>query len=137
MKWLVKRFDCNKQEIVDYDVLEYKKDFLNKLRKESRTKEDFSEKLKREMMYQYWSRAEHEIVVEKRDDKIILSPWVGCRNPSEAEIDVTNDKSFNWKSFAEKHIGQQIFKDKAKIDIYDQLEWNWDNFVTYCWKTKN
>ena len=71
------------------------------------------------------------------DDRIVLIPWCGCINPNEAEIDVTNDPTFDWKSFAELHISKQIYKDEAKIDIYSQIEFVWDKFVTYCWEYKH
>lgn len=32
-------------------------------------------------------------------------------------------------------IGNNNFKDK-KIDVYDQLELNWDRFIDYIWENK-
>lgn len=33
-------------------------------------------------------------------------------------------------------IANNNFKDK-KIDVYDQLELNWDRFIDYIWENKN
>ena len=86
-------------------------------------------------MWQYWGRCEYELIIEKFDEKIILSPWVGCRHPEEVEIDVTNDDRFDWVGFAEKHLGKN--HREAKIDIYDQINYRWDEFSTYCWNYRH
>ena len=137
LSWKTKRFDCNMQVITDYDILKYREDFIKKLKKECATKEKFAEQLRREMMWLYWSKAEHELIIEVDDNnRIWLKPWVGCRNPENVCMDVTEDTSFDWKSFAETHINKQIFKNEAKIDIFNQLEWRWAEFIDYCWYTR-
>ena len=49
-------------------------------------------------------------------------------------VDVTDDNNFDWKIFAEQHIKKQIYKNKAKIDVYDQLKFRWNDFITYVWE---
>jgi hypothetical protein len=86
------------------------------------------------MMSQYWSRCEYEVIIEiDESNRVWLSPWVGCRNPESLKINVTDDESFDWYAFAKHHIEKQIYKNKAKIDIYDQLQWKWSDFIDYCW----
>lgn len=137
MSWKVKNFNMNSQTIEDYDVLKYREGDIKKLKKQCVTREEFAEELKHDMMWQYCSRSQYELIIEITDDNhIILSPWVGCREPEKAKIDVTDDESFDWKGFAECHIDRQIYKDKAKIDSYNQLQWVWDDFVSYCWYTR-
>jgi hypothetical protein len=51
-------------------------------------------------------------------------------------LEVFLDSSFDWLCFAKQHIEKQIYSNKAKIDIYDQLAWRWDEFVDYCWYTR-
>ena len=134
MSWMVKRFDFNSQIIEDYDILKYYENDIKKMKKKCSTKEEFAEALRQEMMWRYWSKAEHELVIEiTEDSRIFLNPWVGCSDPDKVKIDVTDDDSFDWRGFAEHHVNQQIYKNKAKIDIYDQLQWNWQDFVDYCW----
>ena len=137
LSWKVKHHDVNKDVIEDCDILKYGEDFIKKFKKECATKEEFSEKLRRECMYRYWGKCEWELVIEvTKDARVLLKPWAGCRDEEKATIDVTEDTSFDWKGFAEKHIRQQIFKNEAKIDVYSQLEYVWDKFVDYCWYTR-
>lgn len=136
LKWIVYRFNVNTQKIETYNVLSghYFLEEIKKIMKKHRDKdrEELSEALKREMMYYFWSRCEWELIIEITDDnRIFLNPWVGCREPDEVKIDVTDDTSFDWRGFAEKHIGRQIYKTKAKIDVFDQLDYRWDEFVDY------
>ena len=137
LTWKVKNYLCNSNKIWDYDVLKYREDQIKKFKKKCATKEEFSEAMRREMYWQYWSRAEYEVIIEIDDnDRIWLKPWVGCRNPDEVKIDVTDEKDFDWRSFAETHIDKQIYKNKAKIDIFDQLQWKWGEFIDYLWHTR-
>lgn len=137
LSWKVKNYSINDNKLWDYDVLKYREDLIKKLKKKCATKEEFAEKMRREMCWQYWSRCEYEVIIEIDDDnRIWLKPWVGCKNPDEVKIDVTDDENFDWRGFAEKHIGKQIYKNKAKIDIFDQLQWKWDEFIDYLWYTR-
>lgn len=134
LAWKVKNYLVGTDKIWDYDVLKYREDQIKKLKKKCATKEEFAEAMRREMMWQYWSRTEYEVIIEFDDDnRIWLKPWVGCVDPDSVKIDVTDDGSFDWRSFAEKHISKQIYKNKAKIDIWDQLEYRWSEFIDYIW----
>ena len=138
MSWLVKNFCCNKQVIEDYDVLKYREDDIKKMKKKSTTKEEFAEALRRECMYRYWSKCEWELIIEvTEDNRVVLKPWVGDRNVGQSTVDVTNDTSFDWRGFAELHIRKQIYKNEAKIDVYDQLMYGFDDFVDYCWNYRH
>lgn len=137
LTWKVKNYLVGTDKIWDYDVLKYREDQIKKLKKKCATKEEFAKEMRREMMWMYWSRAEYEVIIEIDDDNHIwLRPWVGCRNPDEAKIDVTDDQNFDWRNFANEHIGKQIYKNEAKIDIFDQLQWKWDEFIDYLWHTR-
>lgn len=134
LSWKVKNYLCNSNKIWDYDVLQYREDQIKKLKKKCATKEEFAEAMRREMFWQYWSRCEYEVIIEIDDDnRIWLKPWVGCIDPESVKIDVTDDENFDWRGFAEEHIGKQIYKNCAKIDIWDQLEWRWNEFINYLW----
>ena len=135
LTWKVKRFDINSQKIVDYDILKYREDLIKRLKKIYNNREEFSERLRRQMMCYYWSKAEHELILKIINGCVILAPWCGCREPEKVCLDVSIDLSFDWYGFAEYHINRQ-YTEEAKIDIYDQLAWNWDEFVDYCWYTK-
>ena len=126
------------QKITDYDVIKYREDFIKRLKKKCSNKEEFSEALEREMMYMFWARSEYELIIEiDGDGRIWLNPWVGCYEPEKVRIDVTYDDNFDWQGFAEKHIGTWFYKSQAKIDIWDQLTYKWDEFVDYCWEYRH
>lgn len=137
LSWLVKNFDCNAQVIEDYDILKHRENEIKKLKKKCATKEEFAKALRSECLYHYWSRAEYELIIERIENgRIWLLPWCGCREPEKVKIDVTDDTTFDWKGFAEEHISKQRYRNEAKIDIYDQLIWQWDSFVDDCWYTR-
>ena len=137
LSWLVTYHDCNADKIKYYDILKYREDFVKKLKKKCATKEEFAEKMRREMMYYFWSKSECEVIIEiDENNRIWISPWCGCREPEKVRVDVTYRTDFDWKGFAKEHIGKQIFKNKAKIDIFDQLQWRWDEFIDYLWYTR-
>ena len=139
LSWIVKNFNFNKQIIEDYDVLKGREDFIKRLKKRCKNKEAFSDMLKKEFAYHFWSRAEWEIIVEITPERhVLLKPWVGCYSNKEATLDVTDDISFDWRGFANYHINRQIYGDRAVIDVFDQLTYgdNWDKLITYLWTTR-
>ena len=139
-KVLCKEFDCNKQLIENYDILCHRKEDIKKFKKKCATRAEFAEKLRKEFMWRFWSKAEHELIISKTEDgRILLSPWCGCRDKEKATIDVTDDYSqLDWGAFADYHINKQIFKDKAKIDVYDQIMFGdrFEKLVDVLWTTR-
>lgn len=139
LEWNVFYYDINRNKITTYNIFRHSR-FNNDVKKafeKYKTKEEFSGSLRREVMYYFWSKAEWELIIElTKDNHIFLIPWCGCRNPEEVKIDVTNDTSFDWSGFAKKNIDRQIYKNEAKIDVHDQIEYIWDNFLEYVWNSK-
>ena len=132
ISWKVLNYNCNSNKIEEYDVLKYRMTWLKKLKKTCKTREEFSELLEREMMWQYQSRAEYELVLVNCNNELWLEPWCGCRNPEEVRVEVSNDDF--WRSFALNF--NNWWDDRAKIDIYDQLKFKWNDFVDLCWFTR-
>lgn len=131
-KWLVTNFDCNKQKIEKYNILRYREKDIKKLKKKYPTKEEFEKELRIKCMSQYWSRAEYEVIIFiDKNGRVYLKPWCGCRDDN-YKIDVTDETDFDWIGFAEKHINPK-YGSEAKIDVWDQLEYRWDEFVDYVW----
>lgn len=129
--WLVMNYNYNANKIEQCDVLTHRVDWMRKLKKKAKNKEEFSDLLDREMMWQYWCRVEYELILEKCNHELWLKPWCGCRNPEEVKIDVTEEVF--WQEFAKQF--NNWWDDEAKIDIYDQLKFKWSEFVDYCWNT--
>lgn len=139
MKWNVYHFDINAQKIETYNVFRHWmfSEYAKKAAKKLKTKEEFAEQLRRELTYYFWSKCEWELIIEiTEDNRIFLNPWVGCREPEKVRIDVTDDTNFDWKSFAKEHTNRQIYGNKAKIDVYDQVTYVWDDFVEYAWQNR-
>lgn len=139
IKLLVKHYNCNANKIEDYDVLKRRGSEIKKLKKKCETKEEFFETLRSEFMWRFWSKAEWELIVTKTDEgRVILSPWCGSRDPSLSSIDVTNDSTFDWPGFSDEHIKRQIFKNQAKIDVYDQIMYGdrFNKLVEELWYTR-
>ena len=98
MKWNVYVHNFNKNEIEVYNIFEHGS-FIEELKKdfqECKNKDDFARILRSKLRYYYWSKAEWEI---------IISPWIGRKEPCD-----------------------------IKIDVYDQIMNNWEVFLDYVWR---
>lgn len=140
MEWNVYYYDFNRNKIDTYNVLNHYSFFedVKKIIKKHKTKEEFTEQLRKEVRYYFWSRCEWELIIEiTKDNRIYLNPWIGNRDTEKTRIDVTDNKNFNWKNFAEEHTKNQICKNKVKIDVFDQIKYNWEDFVDYVWDNRN
>ena len=135
----VKYHNFNADRIENYDVLKHQEKFIKNLKKKSQNREEFSKSLQSEFMYRFWAKCEWELIISKTEEgRIILSPWIGGHNPETSSLDVTDDKIFDWVGFADKYIGKQIFLNKAKIDVYDQIMYGdrFSNLVDELWYTR-
>lgn len=136
--WNVFYYNINQKKITTYNVLNngfY--EYINKAFKKTKTKDEFAESLRKELMYHFWSRSEWELIIEiTEDNRIVLKPWCGSRDPEKEKIDVTDDTSFDWKGFAKYHIEKQVYGNEAKIDVYEQVKYVWDDFVEFVWNSK-
>lgn len=120
LTWYVYRYDINKNKIYKYDIFDHYKfqcDVLTTL-KTSKDKEEFSNELNRDVMYYFWAKSEHEIVITS------FPPYI-----SRKETDRIKNENFNHKTYISLDCG-------TKIDIYEQLKMNWDVFVNYIWNKK-
>lgn len=102
--------------------------------KECSTKEEFAERISRELFYYFGSKCEHELIITRKDSKITLSPWMGNK---EDILDVTDDVDFNWNVFYEKMEQRyRKFEDSIKFDVNDQIKFRFEKFIDYCWNCK-
>ena len=137
LSWFVMYYSFNSNKIESYDVLAHRESDIKRLKKKAQTKDEFDNLMRREMLWYYWSKCEWELILEvDKDNHVWLVPWVGCRNPDEVRIDVTDRGDFDWVSFAQAHISNQRYKNKAKVDVFNQIEWRWSEFIDYCWYTR-
>ena len=137
LSWLVAHHDVNTDKIEYYDILKYQQDFIKQLKKKCADKNEFSSQMRNWCMRHFWSKAEWELIVKiDENGRIWLNPWCGSREPQKSRMDVTDRTDFDWKGFATLHGGKQIYKNCAKIDVFSQLEYIWDDFITYLWTTR-
>lgn len=136
MKWNVYCYNINSNKIEIFNIFDHGgfDQYVQTRLKQIKNKDECSRILKEEAHYYFWSRAQWELIVEVTEDNLIfLKPWVGCKEPEQVKIDVTDDINFNWKGFVNQHIKNKKYKNCVKIDVFSQLEYVWEDFVTYCW----
>ena len=130
MVWNVYREDCNRGAIVKYNVFDhggFAQD-VNKLLKADVSKDEFTEQLKRSLMYWFWCKSEHEVVITSWPVYI-----------DKAELDRLNteyeEHNNKWGNYPYKiNVVPEVGE---KVSIYDQVMMNWHCFVDYVYRYKN
>lgn len=135
ISWKVFNEDINKRKIVEYDVFTHynflkglSKVFkdIDKLEKaeesQKKLEAEFNERVRRECLYYFWGKCEWEVVLTS------WPPYITVE-----EIDRLNkeieDHVKNWGSPA-RVVSPNLDID-MKVDVYDQLQLNWNIFLQY------
>jgi hypothetical protein len=129
LKWNVYCGDVNGNKIKTYNIFKhggFSAD-VEKYLKKYKDKEEFAEKLKRSLMYYFWSKSEWEVVITE---------WVP--HVTMEELDRLNtEREKTLKEYNREPHSLYVNPDVAeKIDVYDQVMNNWDIFLDYCWNSK-
>lgn len=136
MEWFVYNYNINHNKIETFNIFDHG-GFAKYFGKHIRTikdKAEFAEAVRKELFYYYGSKAEWELVVKLTEyNRVFLYPWCGSRNPESEKLEVTNEMNFDWLGFAKYHIDNQVYKNEAKIDIYNQVMFKFHDFIDYCW----
>ena len=92
--WNVFRHDINQQEIVIYNIFNHGRfnTDVQKALKDAKDKDEFTDMLKRTLMYYFWSRSEYEV---------IIAPWVGGRDTIDRKVDIYTQVMNNWHIFVD------------------------------------
>lgn len=130
MVWNVYREDFNNKAIVTYNIFDHRgfAQDVNKLLKEDISKDEFAEQLKRSLMYWFWCKSEHEVVI---------SSWPVYIDKEELDRINTEYEEYNnkWGHYPYTiNVSPYVGK---KIDIYSQVMMNWEQFVEYVWSNKD
>lgn len=139
--WPTLIHDFNAKTVRTHDVLAYREDQVKKLKKQYKTKEEFAKELDKDLMWQYWSRSEYEMILYIADNRVYLEPWCGIFK--DGKIDITDDPTFNWLAFAKKLLSERGWHDannnrtSVKFDIYDQLKFRFDEFIDFVWNYRH
>ena len=106
MTWNVLIDDCNKKSIENYNVLKHEEKFIQEIKSQTKTFDEFCKKLETHFKSRYWSRCEYELMIEiNSENRVILSPLFFHRDYN---LDVTDRTDFDWRGFAEYHIKKQM-----------------------------
>lgn len=116
--WNVYRNDFNSKEIKVFNVFNHYRfrEDVEKLIKSKPSYDELSEQLRKTAMYYFWSKCEHEVVVTS------FPPRIGA-----SEIQRIRNDSYPYGTSVNLKTG-------SKVDVYNQLQLNWDQFVGYVWR---
>lgn len=93
MEWYVYHHNPNAQKIEKWNIFNnwvFCDEVEKLIHKQQLSKEEFSEKVRKELMYRFWSKCEYEV---------IISPWVG--KADEIKVDAYNQVMLNWDKFVD------------------------------------
>ena len=129
MVWNVYREDFNRGVIVKYNIFDhggFARD-VKKLLKTDVSKDEFAEQLRRSLMYWFWCKSEHEVVITSWPVYIDKAELI--RLNTEYEVCYRKWGHYPYKMNISPDVGE-------KVSIYDQVMMNWDQFINYVWKNK-
>ena len=130
MIWNVYREDFNRRTIVKYNIFDhcgFAQD-VNKLLKADVPKDEFANQLRRALMYWFWCKSEHEVVI---------TSWLVYIDKEELDrINIEYEEYNNkWGHYPYKiNVSPDVGR---KVDIYSQVMMNWEQFVEYVWSNKD
>lgn len=124
MIWNVYKHDFNSEQIKLFNIFDHSRftESVKELKRKKLPKEEFADRLKREVMYYFWSKYEYETVVTTFPPRI-----------TNGELDkAIAERDRRLREYGQCRSSIQITPEEyIKIDIYDQVRLNWDVFVDY------
>lgn len=125
--WNVYNYGFGDHNLRVFNVFDHRAFMLDveKILKADLSKEEFAENLRREVQYYYWSKCEWECVITDTHPHI-----------EQRELDRILDDCYRKRTKDSQHCRctHVNLSDADKIDVYDQLRLNWDEFVEYVWE---
>lgn len=140
MTWNVYNYNFNAHKIETFNIFRHGsfREYAYKALKNCKDKAEFTKAIRGELSYYFWSKSEYGLIVKlTKDNKVFLYPWCGSSHPEAEKIEVTDETNFDWLSFAKEHIDKQRYTNEAKIDIYDQVMFQFDEFINYMWNERD
>lgn len=125
LTWNVFIEDCNKKQIVVYNVLNrvIVEEIINRTLGIN-DKDKFAEEVKSVIMYYYWARSEWEVVITDWPPHI-TNEELNKLN-LEQEQHYQQSGSYAYSNIFSPAVGK-------KVDVYDQVNLNWNIFIDYLW----
>lgn len=126
LSWKVFWEDFNKKEIVYYDI--FKSGYWEKKAKELKKKhpkfEEWTTAFRIQLKSQYWSRSEYEVVITS------WAPYIKIEEIDRLQKEI-NEREKTWGN-KPLCLNPRLTVER-KIDIFEQLDMNWEVFVNYVW----
>lgn len=90
--WNVYYHSISSKSIKIHNIFDHSRFYgdVEKAYKQCKTKEEFAERIKRELSYYYWCKAEWEV---------LISPWCGGDIKDAIKVDVYTQVMNNWPIF--------------------------------------
>ena len=127
LSWRVLRENPNKRTIEYYDIFKggHLQEEIEALMHSAHSKEEFAAMLKKKLMYHYWARSEHEVVITSSP------PYIETQEVGELKAEVDDYRRQYERDLVRVSPNLTV---ATKIDIFDQISMNWPQFVDYVWE---
>ena len=127
--WNVYKNDFNSREIEKFNIFEHGRfnEDVQKHLKKCKTKEEFADEVRRDLMYYFWSKCEYEIVITSWPPHITTQELDKLNAEYEETLNKYNREPY--RLYANLDVGK-------KVDIYEQVMMNYEAFVDYVWNHK-
>ena len=92
MEWNVFKYDINRHVIYDYNIFEhisFRRE-VEKLLNEDLSKTEFAEELDAILLYYFWCKCEHEVIIEG---------FPPSHSDTRRKVDIFTQVHLNWNSF--------------------------------------
>lgn len=117
-RWMVFREDFNNRKIVEYNIFDHYNflgDCKQFARKHKENKEAFLEEVRTSLMYYFWSKSEHEVIITG------WPPKTSGIEFNDRKVDIYAQVMMNWHVFSEYiwSLRQELARRPKKKGAYD------------------
>ena len=125
MIWNVYRNNFNTKKIEVFNIFDHISflESIKKILKQTQNKKEFSENIRKELLYYFWSKYEYEIIITS------FPVYINQKELNKINSDNNSNSNNKTKVNIEPDVG-------IKVDIYSQVMNNFDIFVDYIWNNK-
>ena len=126
LSWNVFYEDFNKKEIATYNIFKngHFEQIAKELKQNASSKEEFAKNFRVKLQSRFWCRSEYEVIITSWPPYIEKKELT--RLNVEQETCFRQNGTYNYRQNVDLTVAK-------KIDIFSQLELNWDQFIDYVW----
>ena len=125
MIWNVYRNNFNTKKIEVFNIFDHISflESVKKILKQTQNKKEFSENIREELLYYFWSKYEYEVIITS------FPVYINQKELNKINSDNNSNSNNKTKISIEPDVG-------IKVDIYTQVMNNFDIVVDYIWNNK-